>query len=378
MNKIDKKRILYIGFNKKYSNPGYEPPIDVLATIMDMDYFGPGFSTPYELDNGIEEYIKTLNLSYDYVICDALVFEYENIRNRKNRFGGTALFFENKLYDKYAPILKTFFLDNKYQKLLLSNWDYYNISTEIIDEIINNKIIIIGTDKSVMKAYAEDQSTYNTTNNWYDFSRRFPERIISSPHFLANYEFNRTPLFSRDIFFDVPGTEYAERKEVMRLTKLKRTKHFRLQKILNFIFFFLRRKPNRDILNFFNNRFNNKISNTKICYVSGSSLEYPIRKYFEIPGKGTLLVCSSFTGMVSLGFRNKVNCIILNELTEVNNILKNYNEFECQSIASNGLKLIEQKHSFRARVEQWKSSFLLIENGAFNGSTWVNGEYINL
>jgi hypothetical protein len=103
----------------------------------------------------------------------------------------------------------------------------------------------------------------------------------------------------------------------------------------------------------------------------------PVRKYFEIPGKGTLLVCSRFYGMEHLGFKHMVNCIVIEKLEDIVDVLK-IDMTEAQRIARNGLALIKENHSSLARAKQWKSSFDLIIKGEFLGSTWENGKYINI
>ena len=105
-------------------------------------------------------------------------------------------------------------------------------------------------------------------------------------------------------------------------------------------------------------------------------MKYIIRKYLEIPAKGTLLVCKPCKGFEALGFEHDKNCIVVNP----KNILEDLNYYfdetdKCQKMAIMGQKLVWEKHSFHARSKQIKNSLIKIIDGSFKGSYWEKGEF---
>lgn len=373
-----KKNILFVGFNKKYHNPNFSVTLESLSSFLNFSYYGPGYSDFSDLEIGINKWVENQKESFDYIITDTFVFEYENIITRPNRFNGTVTYFKEKEYDKWASKLKEYFIKSKMTKFLIANWDYYNISITKINEIKLNKIFIIGTDMSLMGSYKNVITNYKHTNNWFKFVNDYPQFIISSPHFVSYGEINRTKLSNRKYNLFVPGTTYKNRKEAINKLKLKRKKIYWINKLNKYLYYFIMRNPTRNIMDYFNFNYNNLISETKYCFTDGSEFKYPVRKYFEIPSKSTVLICIPFFGMEKLGFKHNHNCIMINDIIELPEIINNMNDDLAQKIADNGREFVEEKHSVKSRIKQWKSSFKLIENEGFKGSTWIDGNYVNL
>lgn len=370
---------LYIGFNKRSRFRFLDITLDALGQIGNVYRYGYGFSTEEELAIGIDAWIQKYSISIDFIVCDSWVFECQNIIKREKPFKSAALYFKEEDYYNNAEKFKNYFLSCNYKRLFIANWDYYNLQRETLDFITQNKVYVLGCDKSVNALLNPNEVKFKITNNWYEFSNHYYSHIISANHFLSDNEFNYTPLADRSTKFGIPGTGYAERKKASKLVGLNKTTRYWKAKAFSFMLnkLILTLKSKRDIISIFQSSFDNRISNTKICFTSGSELEVPVRKYFEILGKGTLLVCIKFHGMQHLGFRHMENCIIIKNIEDIVTALE-IDMKVAQRIARKGLALIKEKHSSTARVKQWRSSFDLIMKGEFNGSTWVNGKYIDI
>src|SRR5204863_6776366 len=72
----------------------------------------------------------------------------------------------------------------------------------------------------------------------------------------------------------------------------------------------------------YNLAFQRLLSRSKICITDGGMNNFPVRKFFEIPAAGALLVCWPATGMQSLGFEDGVNCMFIRSEAEASEIVE--------------------------------------------------------
>jgi hypothetical protein len=103
----------------------------------------------------------------------------------------------------------------------------------------------------------------------------------------------------------------------------------------------------------------------------------PIRKFFEIPAGGTVLVCRPFTGFADAGFVDGVNAIVCEpqDVMDVHRTLAADPE-RAQRIADAGRRLVAQYHSTAARSEQFRRLFQTIAAGRFVGASWRAGKFM--
>jgi hypothetical protein len=101
-----------------------------------------------------------------------------------------------------------------------------------------------------------------------------------------------------------------------------------------------------------------------------------VRKFFEIPALGSVLVCMPCNGFEALGFENGVNAMVArpDQIPEVHAFLEAHPE-EAQNIADAGRELIWEKHTVQARAAQLAASLDAILSGRFKGSYWEKGEF---
>ena len=144
-----------------------------------------------------------------------------------------------------------------------------------------------------------------------------------------------------------------------------------------FFFAKLNRKMTIKKMALYRSSYYKQITDSQLTFCSGGPLLYPLRKYFEIPARGSVSIGWKCSGFCDLGFIDGFNFIIAENNTALKDSLKKYSLNQLQEIASNGRKLIWEKHSDWARREQLKGTFDLIFNGKFKGSYWHKGEYKN-
>ena len=104
-----------------------------------------------------------------------------------------------------------------------------------------------------------------------------------------------------------------------------------------------------------------------------------MRKFFEIPALGSVLVCSPCSGFDGLGFKNGINSIIAepNNVIELGKFLSKDLDY-AQTIANAGRKLINDNHTVLARSKQLRSALDSFSTRNWFGGEWIDGKLVAL
>lgn len=203
-------------------------------------------------------------------------------------------------------------------------------------------------------------------------------RMIQFTHFVNSSEFYFECLSNRENIIDISGANYYHRK--MALNVIQNSEYKINKKFYKVIFPILRRlgmKPdgNPILLKLYNILFKYELEKAKYIFTCGSGLEWPIRKFFEIPATGTLLLAKPFYNSEKLGFKENINYI----KTDFNNLLETIRTLESgllldsQEIANKGQELVRKKHSLEARSQKLEECLKSILINNFDGTYWSNG-----
>jgi len=214
-----------------------------------------------------------------------------------------------------------------------------------------------------------------------NFVDTYRAQIINIGHFVADNEFYWGTLVNRTHDAEVPGSRYARRKGV--LNALRKLDGIRLAGFhYRYAFQIAERLSLHPYASFYgvhlyNLAFQRTMSRTKVCVTDGGGNNYPVRKFFEIPASGALMVCWPSVGLESLGFRDGVNCLFVQNATDVveatRSVLEDISRFD--KIAAAGRDLVFREHSTSARGLQLCEAIERIEAGTFRGSTWRDGQF---
>ena len=120
--------------------------------------------------------------------------------------------------------------------------------------------------------------------------------------------------------------------------------------------------------------FSRLITLSKITFTDGSLLQAPIRKYFEVPARGSLLCAKGFYNYSALGFIPGKHFIEADSSTIVKTVkylLKNPHKME--SIIRQSQYLIKEKHSDIAWSKYMIEIYNKIKKGTFFGARWNAG-----
>ena len=382
-----KFKVLYLDINRYFVNPDNANFLKVLSNSAQVTKYGPGYSEPAILNEGVENFINK-NDSFDFVVTEHMsLFWHEDdpLRALRNESLGTSL----ELCSDYLIDIKRFFKTNRShhpKKFFYCNFDPYNISIENIKFIDNSNCYLIAKDHKFWYHTSElndlkYEKFQEVNDNWYEFLQlpSTKRKVVSYLPTLDVDEFYNAKLDDRTVDISVPGVEYYSRIKAIRCVK-ESTYNFKIgthasglkRKLLSRLMQFFKSKK---IMKLYQALFSKGIQESKTCFTCGSALKYIVRKFFEIPAKGALLLCEPIECLKHIGFKDGTNCIFvqadkldLKLFQIINNKEKSF-----QNIADNGRKLMQELHSIEKRSEQFYEVMTSIDNNDFIGSEFIYG-----
>jgi hypothetical protein len=393
-------KLLFADINALYMNPTPNlAPLLMQTVNPETRFYGPGFVSPEEIDLGIEKWCERTG-PYDAIVLGSwtpiLVDSFEESLERRINFIKkylvrnfqikTALIF-------YKDIQKNLKNIDVPRKIFFGlAYDYYATSQSQVDKIEEFDLTLIAPNRQFCKRVedlpeatkSEDaykRKEQRLSNAWQDFVQKKPERVITATHFIAPDEFSYKALAERKNLISVPGVLYNLRKEaVVNLKKngFSNNKYKRFATVYKIADHLGLRPYARAIpLKLFNYGFFQGLSNTKFVYTARGGFGTPIRKFFEIPAAGALLLCEPCFGYEELGFKDGEHYL----KAEPKNLADRLDEIisdpdRAQVIANAGRKLVVSKHSLNARANQIRACLTELINGNYLGSYWNQGRFV--
>lgn len=365
---------LYIDFNIRYVNPTRNLLVELNKSIFDkVSIYGPGYTNEEDLKSGILNFIKKKG-PFDYIVTNESVFFSSNGQvwdkeSLKDLYKSHSISFPKSNFSKEIIIDITNFLLECDKKLIIYmlQTDFYNIRIKQIELLkkINNPILITFGEDLISKTselqYLSKEKFYKQANdNWYDFIRENSEKIISIPHFLRESEFSWHTLENRSNNVTIPGVDYWFRKEIKLISKKKSIYKYNnfLYPLSNLLLRFNISFLSSDMgINLINNSLRHIISNSKFSFTCGSALKWPLRKFFEIPALGTVLLCYPFKSARNHGFIDGDTCICIDSPEDFNYKIKHLlgDKKTQNKIANNGREMVYSRHLISNRSKKIKS-----------------------
>lgn len=365
---MQKPKALYFDIKKKYINSWIFEYQEVLKNVFDLDI--------HYLEDDIEN-INIFHKNYDFIISTLNLFLFAFDKNtyyekdQLNKYNSKKL---KEFIKKYKSIV-----DHSKSNIFISDIDHYSLDKKKLDKIEKSSKFIIArnleflrTKKRILEFNGDKEIFFNKVNdNWRNFVKENKKKIIALQGVLSTNEFLSNYNIERKYQISVPGIEYHQRKIIKYKIKQSNIKYFEINKFFKKILYRFNKKE-------YKNQFIKTLRNSISCYTNGSALGYPIRKFFEIPANRSLLLCEPFEGFENYGFRDGVNCIIVNE----NTIIDKFNETikdedKTLNIINNAYNLIWENHTIKARSNQLQASIAMIMKNNFNGSAWIKGRYVH-
>ena len=384
-------RILYLTFAVSFIDPTRELLVDILGQAGALTLYGPGHSSPRELDEGVAAFADRHG-PFDVVVTDEYVLQdFDDPDPRRHRFVNHACRFDRALLGK-AVEYRAFLRQCRIPRVLtLMQSDFYNFPSRYIERMdeLGDYFITWGGELVLAKAAADpDAARLGGVNayildrwndNYRDFVTAQSHRIISCPQYVAAAEFDDRPLAGRPHPWSVLGADYQAR--MVARDHLDRAGIACSGRRLPYAF----AAANRIKLNLHAHYwslgllhwgFRSALRRSRHSFTCGSILRWPIRKFFEIPANGCVLVAEPSEGFGDLGFvhgRTAVACRP-DDILDAHAWLS-ADPARAQAIAAAGRDLVRDHHSVGARARQIGACLRRIRDGAFRGARWRNGDF---
>lgn len=390
-------KILYVDANVWHINPTANLlPLLFRERFPHTSCYGPGFSSHSELAGGLQRYVNETG-PYDALIVGSntpLMGEGAEAVE-----GAVAYLQRYTAHRLSATHLATFFQDVRLSlagldipiKLVSAlNFDYYATSERQVALLFEQGLSVLGpNDQFVLPLaslpeFAKREKHYvrksdRFTDAWYDFLCKHPERVVTAVHFVGEQEFFHDALDVRRSEVAVPGVEYLLRKDALKQLADKRFRQaskmyfhaYRLANRLGIPVF-----SNQVLLRLYNLMFQRTLADTRCVYTARGGFGIPIRKFFEIPAAGALLMCSPCNGYEDLGFVPGKHYVAV-EPEALPDVLTSWLKSpDAQDVARAGQALTLARHSLLARGAQIEQCLHAMKAGRFAGARWVQGEYV--
>ncbi len=118
------------------------------------------------------------------------------------------------------------------------------------------------------------------------------------------------------------------------------------------------------------------IERSFVSFACGSGLSYPVRKFFQIPSYGSLLLAYPCVGFEDYGFIDGVNCVVTTPEEAGRNAHKIIlNTRNLEKITKNGFDHVLREHSVENRLKQLIKCIQKIVSGKKINAQYINGQY---
>lgn len=383
-------RVLWIDVDARFLNRTRNLLPFCLASECDVKFYGPGYTSGDTLSAGLTSFLGE-NGPFDVLVTSphiafaslAKLSSIDQVYQRNYAFKFNISHLQSivqiaqDLVECKLPRVG-FFLET----------DYYNWTSHEVDAIETCLDYVVGLappfwrDLNAMPRLHREIFANNVTDVWWNWSRANRDRVASILPMIDASEVHYSALANRPHKWSVLGVGYAARSEAAKaltdagLSPLGSSRWrvaFGALKRLGVI-----RRETDFSLSHLNFDFQQRLAQSRASFTCGSGLGMPIRKFFEIPAAGAVLVCQPFAGFNEAGFEDRVNAIVSEpeDILEVHKWLE-ANPEEAQEIADAGRSLVVKRHSVMARARQFAQILSRISKRQPLNYYWQDGRLLS-
>ena len=390
-------RALYVDIDLVHLNPTatYFPQL-IEAAVPNVTFYGPGFSSPDLLTKGLLSWIRETG-PYEVIFIgpnspvliddlNAVIPGTLAYMRRYTAHEHTDSQIVAFLKDLFAVLTED---DIEHRVASSLNFDYYGATDAQVQRLQDLNLTLIGPNEQFVRPLAElpafvkqekhyQRKKARLSDCWFDFLHAHPERVITALHYVLPSEFSYTPIHLRRPVVAVPGVEYHLRKEAnvaLRRTGIRMASkwYFHLFRVMSRLGVPVYGHPLG--LHLYNHCFQRTLKTSRYVYTARGGFGLPVRKFFEIPAAGALMLCSPCTGYQELGFVDGVHyhSVEPNDLPELLQELTRTGAGHEVAIA--GRKVTATNHSLHARAQQIALCLEALTKGTYRGARWHQGEF---
>lgn len=379
--------ILYLDIDAQFLNPTRSLVPIALAGAGNLTCFGPGHVSSDVLARGLSAFIDRTG-PYDLAVTNSHVLfadiyqaDFANVRR------SYVVNFPALDLPQLKVMAREFANLTLPRVAVLFESDYFNWSHREIDALDSRAEVFVAfgaqffLPKDRLPNLQREAFAHAATDAWADFASAASSRVASMPHFVSDREFAFLPLTLRTHDWSIVGINYFARGAALaalRQAGIKVQKESPVRRGVGLLKRLgLLRRERAIIIDGLNRDFHWRLASSRFSYTCGSGLDMPIRKFFEIPAAGAVLVCRPFSGFADAGFVDGVNCVACQpeHIVQAHRALSSTLD-DAQRIASAGRALVFRRHSTAARAQQFGRLFQSIVDGTFAGAGWAVGEFV--
>lgn len=390
-------RLLFVDAAVQSLNPTATlTPHMVGAAVADTTYFGPGFCSHQQIRGGLARFVGETG-PYDVVVFgpnSPLLATWENAVADAVRYhhkSSACAPAPNILAEFYHDIIAAAAgLDVPLKAISLLNFDYYGTTVEQVEVIEKMNLSLISPNAQFvmaldeLPAFATGEEHFvrkkaRLSDAFHDFVTANPERVLTALHFVAPGEFFFRHIEERRADISVPGVEYVQRAQAIGVLKragrrMGSKAAFHAYRIANKLG--LPAYSSFLPLKLYNLTYQAGLINTRAVYTARGGFGIPVRKFFEIPAAGALMICSPPNGSRAIGFRDGETCIEASPEKLLDTLDRLDGDDEAARIALAGQRMVMRVHSLDARARQLRQCLDAILAGRYAGSHWKDGEFV--
>lgn len=270
------------------------------------------------------------------------------------------------------------------------NFDYYAATADQVRDLREEGVVLVTPGaqfvrpmKQLPESFAQERHYVRKqdrlTDTWRDWLLRYPQKSISAVHFVGQDEFPRVPWSRRKREMEVPGVNYVARRQArdaLRRNGQFVSRNYTAYGIRAAARFGMQPFSFSPVMRRYQHVYRKRLSRTKIAYVGPGVFGLPVRKYFEVPAAGALMICTPCEGIKDLGFAHEDNCLIGDPETVPSLAREWTHSAEAPLLAGRGLEMVIRRHGISARASQIRSAVEAILDGSYAGSHWHRGEFV--
>jgi hypothetical protein len=387
-----KPKALVVHPDVSFINPTTKLWPSLFRSTCEAVFFGTGFQSSDVLCQGLNRFVERQADAFEIVVVSEQV---SNPAGREDPVRRARFLQRNYGYSERDARL---FLKHKDQWLsdalglglptifTFLEFDPYRVKPEWIEVVQAADPYVLGWGEEFVRPtnelehLHEEVFAFKATDSWHQLLSGRQHSVISMPAFVGRDELCFRRISDRKRDWSVLGTSYSARRAAREVLSREGESmagafHARSVAVLDRI---TGGRIGHPIVRRWAQRgFQAALQRSRASYTCGSGLEYPVRKFFEIPAAGALLVARGFPSLTKLGFRSGENFIAAEpgELGDISGELLRNSLEVVQALASSGQHLVMNCHTEDARAAQLEVVIPRLLDGTFRGSYWEDGRF---
>ncbi len=390
-------RLLYVDVAARAINPTATlMPLLIRAAVPDAMFYGPGYTARETLGRGILRFVDG-NGPFDAVVFGPHVpllsvgaRAAEGMLDYLRRF---------TVLPSLGPELGAFLtdidanagrVDTGLRIASLLNYDYYATTPAQMERLEALRLHVLGPNRQFVSSIGElpdfareerhfRRKAARLSDSFADFVAARPERVLTAVHFVGEAEFAFRALDARASEIAVPGAEYVLRARAMQALRrsglgMAPKRIFALFRILRRLGapVFSRSLPQR----VYQQSFFDSLADTRFVFTARGGFGIPVRKFFEIPAAGAVMLCTPPVGFAGLGFRNGETHVEV-EPEGLPDIVADLRRDPARAarIAVQGQEACFARHSLIQRASQFRACLDRLRAGTYAGADWIDGRF---